>query len=71
VKNVKNISKDPRARAQELKDHYKSHFVQNSDKFFLKIFYNYYCQLGHISVECKLRKRNNKIKIVWVPKSKE
>jgi hypothetical protein len=61
---VKNISKDQRTQAKGLKYHYKSHFVQSSDTVPLKIFYNYYCQLGHISIEYNLRKRSNKSKVV-------
>jgi hypothetical protein len=38
IHHVKNISKDLRIRTQELKAHYKSHFVQSSDKVSLKYF---------------------------------
>jgi hypothetical protein len=35
-KNMNNVSIDPRTRAQELKIHYQSYFVQNSGKKYIK-----------------------------------
>jgi hypothetical protein len=60
-KKIQKIMKESKimhinTRAQELKYHYKSHFIQNGDKIPSKIFCIYCCQLGHISIECKFRK---------------
>jgi hypothetical protein len=49
IKNI--ILNDPKTRAQELKSHYQSHFVQDSEKKPYNEFYNYCCKLGHISIE--------------------
>jgi hypothetical protein len=45
--------------------------VQSSDKKFLNVFCNYYCKLGHISIECKFRNGDNKTNVVHVHKSKD
>jgi hypothetical protein len=71
VNNNNKFSNDLRTRIQELKNDYHSHFVQSSDKKYLKTFCSYYCKLAHISIECKFRKGSNKTKVAWVPKTKE
>jgi hypothetical protein len=62
--NRNNFSYDPLKRAQELKNHYHSHFVQNCYLKSSNIFYNYCCKVGHISVECQFRKGNNNTSVV-------
>jgi hypothetical protein len=54
-------------KAQKLTLHFKSHFVQEKYHVPTRIFCNYCCKIGHISLDCDFRKRNNK-NIVWVPK---
>jgi hypothetical protein len=54
-------------KAQELTSHFKSHFVQEKCHVPTRIFCNYYCKIGHISLDCDFRKRSNK-NVVWVPK---
>jgi hypothetical protein len=55
------------SKPQELTSHFKSHFVQEKCHVPTRIFCNYYCKIGHISLDCDFRKRNNK-NVVWVSK---
>ena len=65
-------------QTKELKCHFQNHFKQGptiniphpsiSRKPTL-IFCNYCCKVGHISLECRFRKRNNMSNVIWVPKS--
>jgi hypothetical protein len=71
ARNKNVVSNISRTRAQKFKSHYNSHLVQSSVKRPSNILCNYYFKLGHISIECKVRKKNNKTNIIWVPKSKE
>jgi hypothetical protein len=68
----KNISKEkkPKTQPQGLKESYQNTFVKGSKKSQICVFYNYYCHIGHISLDCKLRKENNTVNVVWVPKIK-
>jgi hypothetical protein len=67
----KNISKEKRkTQAQGLKESYQNIFVKGSKKSQTCIFCNYYCHIGHISLDCKLKKENNIANIFWVPKIK-
>jgi exopolysaccharide biosynthesis protein len=54
-------------KSQELNSHFKFHFVQEKDHIPTRIFYNYCCKIGHISLDCNFRKKNNK-NVAWVPK---
>jgi lipopolysaccharide biosynthesis protein len=60
---MKNTSNDPRTRAQQLKDHYQSHFIKYNEEKTSNIFCNYFCKLEYISVECHLRKESKKSKV--------
>jgi hypothetical protein len=62
--NKNKFSNDPKKRAQELKFHYHSHFIQSSGTKSSNIFYNFYYKLGHILFECQLRKGNNNANVV-------
>jgi hypothetical protein len=67
----KNISKkNPKTQAQGLKESYQNTFIKGSKKSQTCVFYNYYCHIGHISLDCKLRKENNIVNVVWVLKIK-
>jgi hypothetical protein len=71
LKNIKNISKEkPKTQAQGLKESYQNTFVKGSKKSQTCVFCNYYCHIGHISLDCKLRKENNIANVVCVPKIK-
>jgi hypothetical protein len=61
------ISSSKLPKAQEFTSHFKSHFVQEKCHVPIRIFYNYYCKISHISLDCNFRKRINK-NIVWVHK---
>jgi hypothetical protein len=65
LKGKVSTSKLP--KAQKLTSHFKSHFMQEKYHVPTRIFYNYYCKIGHISLDCDFRKRSNK-NVVWVPK---
>jgi outer membrane cobalamin receptor len=61
----KNISKEKfKTQAQGLKENYQNTFVKSSKKSQTCVFYNYCCHIGHISLDCKLRKENNIINVV-------
>jgi len=47
---------------------YKNFFIKETSKNKLHITCNYCLRNGHISHSCPLRKTNNKIVQVWVPK---
>jgi hypothetical protein len=64
-KGKANLCKFP--KTQELTSHFKSHFVQEKNHIPTKIFYNYCCKIGHISLDYDFRKRSNK-NVVWVSK---
>jgi outer membrane cobalamin receptor len=67
----KKISEEkPNTQAQELKETYQNIFVKGSNKSQTCVFCNYYCHIGHISLDCKFRKKNNITNVVWVPKIK-
>jgi hypothetical protein len=56
--NHKNISKEkPKNQTQRLKKIYQNTFVKGSKKYQTCVFYNYYYHIGHISLDCKLRKK--------------
>jgi hypothetical protein len=57
-KNKVNSSK--LTKSQELKSHFKIYFVQEKIYVPTKIFYNYYCKINHILLDCGFRKKNNK-----------
>jgi hypothetical protein len=70
--NHKNISKEKlKTQTQGLKESYQNTFVKGSKKSQICVFYNYCCYIGHISIDCKLRKENNIINFIWVPKIKK
>jgi hypothetical protein len=54
-------------KAQELTSHFKYHFVQEECHIPIRIFYNYYCQICHISLDYDFRKRSNK-SVAWISK---
>jgi hypothetical protein len=54
--NVNKFLNDSLKRDQELKNHYNSHFIQGSGVKPSNIICNYYYKVGHISLECQLRK---------------
>jgi hypothetical protein len=55
--NTKLISKEKsKIQTQALRENYHTKFVKGSEKSHTCIFYNYYCQISHISLDCKLRK---------------
>jgi hypothetical protein len=61
--NNKRVSKEKlKIQTQELKENYHKRFVNGSEKSYTCIFYNYYCRICHISLDCKHKKRNNIIK---------
>jgi hypothetical protein len=65
------LKKKFKTQAQGLKENYQNTFVKGSKKSPTYAFCNYYCHIGHISFDCKLRKENNNITdIVWVHKIK-
>jgi hypothetical protein len=61
-----------RLRKEEYSNHYKSHFVKSTDKISSPscTFCNYYCKIGHISLECPFRKTNNPLKNMWLRKDR-
>jgi hypothetical protein len=72
LKTHKNISKEKlKTQAQGLKENYQNTFVKGSKKSQTCVFYNYCCHIGHISFDCKHRKENNIINVIWVPKIKK
>jgi hypothetical protein len=72
LKNIKIfLKKKHKTQAQGLKESYQNTFVKCSKKSQTCVFYNYCCHIGHISLDCKLRKENNITNIVWVSKIKK
>jgi hypothetical protein len=70
--NDKNISKEKlKTQTQGLKERYQNTFVKCSKKSSTYVFYNYYCHIGHISLDCKLKKKNKITNFIWVPKIKK
>jgi hypothetical protein len=70
--NHKNISKEkPKTQTQGLKESYQNIFVKCSNKFQICVFYNYCYHIGHISLDCKLKKKNKITNFVWIPKIKK
>jgi hypothetical protein len=70
LKNIKIfLKKNPRLKLKDKKK-YQNTFVKGSKKSQTCVFCNYYCHIGHISLDCKLRKENNIANIVWIPKIK-
>jgi len=54
---------------QEIKSNYNATFKQGSiAQKPLITFCNYCCKVGHISLECRFRNRDNNPNVVWVPK---
>jgi hypothetical protein len=70
LKNIKIFLKKPKTQAQGLKESYQNTFVKSSKNSQTCVFCNYCCHIGHISLDCKHRKENNIVNVVWVPKIK-
>jgi hypothetical protein len=59
LKNIKKFLKKHKTQAQGLKKRYQNIFVKGSKKSQTCVFHNYCCHIGHISLDCELRKENN------------
>jgi hypothetical protein len=60
----------PKLKDMSINESYQNTFIKGSKKSQTCTFCNYYCHIGHISLDCKLRKENNIANVVWVPKDK-
>jgi hypothetical protein len=64
LKIIKLFLKKSKTQAQELKENHHKRFIKGSEKSSRYVFYNYYCHIDHISLDCKLKKRNNIINVI-------
>ena len=64
-------SSDTKSKNINLKQHFETHFVKGkvNESKPTCAFCNFCCKLGHISLDCKIRKSNNNCNMVWVPKA--
>ena len=61
---------NPKNKNVDLKQHFRTHFVKSVEKGnkLTSAFCNYCCKLGHISLECKVKKASNNKQFAWVPR---
>ena len=63
---------EPKQRKAELQNHYNKNFIKGSKETPSPTcsFCNYCCQVGHISLECPLRKPTSSSNVMWVRKDR-
>ena len=61
----------PRNKVIDVKTQFKNRFIKGEtlDNKPTRVFCNYCCQLGHISLDCRIRSMNNKGKVTWIPRA--
>jgi hypothetical protein len=64
LKNIKIFLKKIQDLSSRIKRKLPNIFVKGSKKSPTCVFYNYYCHISYISLDCKLRKKNNIINII-------